>query len=136
MSPHGLAMERERPFIAAYIMTNRPYGILYVGVTSNLYQRVQQHRDGAFPGFTKTHGLKRLVWFEPFEAITDAIRREKLIKHYVRDWKINLIERDNRHWEDLSPPWFAPPVWRHDPSSDERGTTIGPRDKPEGDERS
>ncbi len=108
-------MSNERPFIAAYMMANRPQGNLYVGVTRNLAQRVQQHRDGTFPGFTREHGLKRLVWYEPFEAITDAIHREKALKRYLRDWKINLIERENPHWEDLAESWFAPPVWRHDP---------------------
>lgn len=109
-------MGRERVFIATYIMTNAPYGTLYVGVTSNLYLRVQQHRDGTFEGFSKTYGLTRLVWFEPFEAMTAAIQREKSIKRYLRDWKINLIERDNRHWSDLSLDWDQPPVWRHGPT--------------------
>ena len=58
---------------------------------------------GAIPGFTRDYGCKRLVWYEPHERMTAAIRREKLIKHYVRDWKINLIERDNPHWDDLYP---------------------------------
>ncbi|MNJ40830.1 GIY-YIG nuclease superfamily protein [compost metagenome] len=107
-------MSNERPFIAAYMMANRPQGALYIGVTSNLIQRVQQHRDGTFPDFTRKHGLKRLVWYEAFEAITDAIRREKALKRYLRDWKLNLIERDNPHWEDLAAAWFASPVWRHD----------------------
>jgi putative endonuclease len=93
----------DRALIAVYIMTNRPYGTLYVGVTSNMYRRYWEHCEGLIPGFTKTHGLKLLVWFEPFELITDAIQREKSIKRYLRDWKINLIERDNPHWEDLGP---------------------------------
>ncbi len=108
-------MPRERPFIAAYIMTNRPYGTLYTGVTSNLYQRVHQHRNGTFDGFTAQHGLKRLVWFEAFEFVASAIRREKQVKRYLRDWKINLIERDNPHWDDLSPAWTVEPIWRHGP---------------------
>jgi putative endonuclease len=93
----------EREFIAAYIMTNQPHGTLYVGVTSDLPSRVLQHRDGAIEGFTKTHGLKRLVWFEPFELMTAAIQREKSLKRYLREWKINLIERENPRWEDLGP---------------------------------
>ncbi|MNU40715.1 GIY-YIG nuclease superfamily protein [compost metagenome] len=108
-------MSNERPFIAAYMMTNRPFGTLYVGVSSNLLQRVQQHRNGTFPGFTKAHALKHLVWYETFEAITDAIRREKTLKRYLRDWKINLIERENPHWADLAEAWFEPPAWRLDP---------------------
>ncbi|WP_235562867.1 GIY-YIG nuclease family protein [Brevundimonas sp. Root1423] len=111
-------MGRERPLIAVYIMTNGPYGTLYVGVTSDLYQRVHQHRAGTFPGFTREHGLKRLVWFETFEFMTSAIKREKAIKRYLRDWKINLIERDNPHWTDLSLDWNRPAVWKHGPTDE------------------
>lgn len=96
-------MRQERLLIAAYIMTNAERGTLYVGVTSNLYSRVLQHRSGEIEGFTKDHALKRLVWFEPFERITDAIQREKSLKRYRREWKINLVERDNPHWDDLAP---------------------------------
>jgi putative endonuclease len=98
-------MARERPLIAVYIVTNKVYGTLYVGVTSNLYERVSQHRAGTFPGFTRTHGLDRLVWFETHEDMTSAIQREKALKRYLRDWKINLIERDNPGWLDLSLDW-------------------------------
>ena len=110
-------MPRERPFIAVYIMTNGVRGTLYIGVTSDLYQRVGPHNTGRFAGFTKVHDLKRLVWFEPHALMTTAIRREKLLKHYVRDWKINLIERDNPHWDDLSLAWNAAPVWKHGPAN-------------------
>ncbi|MBK5955036.1 endonuclease [Rhodospirillum rubrum] len=106
-------MANERPFIAVYIVTNAPYGTLYVGVTSDLYRRVRQHRDGAFEGFTKQHALSKLVWFEPFEFMDAAIKREKAIKRYLRDWKINLIERDNPHWADLSLAGDRPAVWKH-----------------------
>jgi putative endonuclease len=88
-------------FIAVYMMTNRKHGTLYPGVTSQLIQRVGQHREGGIPGFTKTHGLKRLVWFEAHEDMVFAIHREKLLKKYRRGWKTNLIERDNPHWDDL-----------------------------------
>jgi putative endonuclease len=97
-------MER-RPFIAVYMMANQPYGTLYIGVTSDLETRVNQHQAGDFGGFTKRYGLHRLVWFEPHESIVVAIRREKSLKKYKRDWKINLIERENPHWEDLSRVW-------------------------------
>ena len=95
-------------FIAVYIMTNRKHGTLYVGVTSELSARVSQHRDGVIPGFTKEHGLKRLVWYEEHETIVQAIHREKRLKKYKRDWKINLIERDNPNWDDLYPGLFGP----------------------------
>ena len=105
----------ERGLVAVYIMTNGIRGTLYVGVTSDLYRRVSEHQVGAIPGFTKDHHLKRLVWFEPHEQVVSAIRREKALKRYLRDWKINLIERDNPNWDDLSLVWNAPPVWRHGP---------------------
>jgi len=94
---------RERQFIAVYIMASRRGGAIYVGVTSTLVFRVRQHRDGALPGFTRRYGCRRLVWFEKHASIAAAIRREKLIKHYVRAWKTNLIERDNPDWDDLYP---------------------------------
>ena len=97
----------DRALIAVYMMTNQPYGTLYVGVTSNLFRRYYEHREGLVPGFTKTHGVTRLVWFERFELMTDAIQREKSLKRYLRDWKINLIERDNPHWQDLGPSLLA-----------------------------
>jgi putative endonuclease len=103
-----------RTFIAVYMMSNAPQGTLYVGVTSDLFSRVAQHRAGDFEGFTRDHGLKRLVWFEPFELITEAIKREKALKRYRRDWKINLIERHNPRWVDLSAEWRGS-VWLHDP---------------------
>ena len=90
-------------FIAVYMMASRRHGTLYIGVTSDLISRVVQHRDGALEGFTKRYGVKRLVWFEPHDFMTEAIRREKALKKYKRDWKINLIERENPGWNDLFP---------------------------------
>ena len=92
-----------RPFIAVYMMTNSRHGTLYIGVTADLVTRVVQHMDGKVPGFTATYGLKRLVWFEPHDMIVDAIAREKSLKKYRREWKINLVERDNPQWNDLLP---------------------------------
>ena len=89
-----------------YIMTNHPNGTLYIGVTSDLLTRVLQHRSGAIPGFTQRYGLKRLVWFEQWESISEAIHREKALKKYKRDWKINLIERENPEREDFYPSFF------------------------------
>ncbi len=88
-------------FIAVYIMSNKKHGTLYIGVTSNLMQRAWQHREGVIDGFTRKYGLKRLVWYEQHENMIAAIRREKTLKKYQRDWKITLIERDNPHWIDL-----------------------------------
>ncbi len=84
-------------------MTDGPRGTLYIGVTNKLSRRIYEHREGLYPGFTRRYGLKRLVWFQPFERMTNAIQREKTLKHWPRDWKVNLIERENPLWEDLYP---------------------------------
>lgn len=88
-------------FIATYLLTNKVRGTLYTGVTSLLLKRMYQHREKVFEGFTKTYGLARLVWYEQHDTITAAIRHEKTIKGWPRQWRINLIERDNPHWDDL-----------------------------------
>jgi putative endonuclease len=86
-----------------YIMANRIYGTLYVGVTNDLRRRVFEHREGLVDGFTKKYGLKLLVHYESFDRIVDAIHREKRLKHWNRAWKIALIEEQNPNWEDLNP---------------------------------
>ena len=86
-----------------YIITNKRYGTLYVGVTSDLAKRVAQHRLSVFDGFSKKHELKRLVWYEPHDSIVSAIEREKRIKRWHRDWKVNLIQAANPDWNDLEP---------------------------------
>jgi putative endonuclease len=93
----------ERPFIAVYMMSNCWHGTIYTGVSSNLPERARQHREGLIKGFTRKYGLKRLVWFEPHSDMPSAIQREKSLKKYKREWKINLIERDNPYWIDLYP---------------------------------
>jgi putative endonuclease len=84
-----------------YIMTNRPNGTLYVGVTSNLARRIWEHREGVADGITRRYGLKRLVWAERHDTIETAIQREKTIKHWPRAWKVRLILEANPLWEDL-----------------------------------
>lgn len=84
-----------------YIMTNRPNGTLYVGVTSDLARRVWEHREGVIDGFTKRYGLKQLVWCEPHDDIRTAIQREKNLKHWPRAWKARLILDMNPEWRDL-----------------------------------
>ena len=96
-------MSRVRPFIAIYMMSNGIRGTLYIGVTSDLPDRIWKHREGVFEGFTKRYGLKNLVWYEPNEEMIVAIQREKSLKRWPRHWKINLIERDNPDWIDLYP---------------------------------
>jgi putative endonuclease len=84
-----------------YIVTNRPNGMLYVGVITNLTRRAWEHREGVVEGFTKAYGLKRLVYFEEHEAILGAIQREKALKHWLRAWKVRLIVAGNPGWADL-----------------------------------
>ena len=84
-----------------YILASRRHGTLYVGVTNDLVRRVWEHREGIVEGFTKRYGVKRLVYFELFEEPGDAIVREKAIKKWRREWKINIIERENPDWTDL-----------------------------------
>ncbi|NIJ21927.1 putative endonuclease [Sphingomonas naasensis] len=85
-----------------YILASRYNGALYVGVTSNLPGRVLQHRDGTYEGHTKKYGICRLVYYEVWETMTEAIPREKRLKRWRRDWKRNLIERRNPAWNDLA----------------------------------
>jgi len=85
-----------------YILASRRNGTLYTGVTSNLIQRMHEHREGTMPGFAHAYGVKRLVWFEPHATMEQAIIREKRIKKWNRQWKLELIERDNLAWRDLA----------------------------------
>ena len=89
------------PFV--YLLASKPYGTLYVGATFELARRVWQHKTRAVRGFTAEYGVDRLVWFETHENLETALVRERQIKKWKRDWKINLIERENPHWLDLYP---------------------------------
>ncbi|WP_420474564.1 GIY-YIG nuclease family protein [Noviherbaspirillum sp. ST9] len=84
-----------------YMLASERYGTLYLGVTSNLIKRVWEHREGVVDGFTKEHGVKHLVWYEMHADAIAAITREKQIKKWNREWKINLIQRENPQWRDL-----------------------------------
>jgi putative endonuclease len=86
---------------ATYIMANRYRGTLYVGVTSDLWTRIANHKNGSMPGFTSTYDVKTLVWYEHHHAMEPAIKREKQIKAWKRDWKIRMIEEMNPNWLDL-----------------------------------
>ena len=92
----------ERRFFV-YILASKKHGTLYIGVTNDLIRRVFEHQQKAVDGFTKRHDVTRLVYFEVFEDIEQAIRREKRLKKWPRAWKISLIEKDNSHWIDLYP---------------------------------
>lgn len=84
-----------------YIVTNKPQGNLYIGMTNDLIRRGYEHRNGLFEGFTKKYNLKSLVYFEEFNRIEDSIYREKRLKKWNRQWKIELIEKFNPDWIDL-----------------------------------
>ena len=88
-------------YFYVYMMSNKPYGTLYVGITNDLVRRVWEHKNGVVEGFTRDHGLKKLVWYEVHEDPMIAISREKLIKKWHRDWKVNRIQEMNPGWEDL-----------------------------------
>src|SRR5271155_2247533 len=84
-----------------YILASKRNGTLYIGVTSDLAKRVYEHRESPMPSFTKKYGVKTLVYYEIFEDVRDAISREKRLKKYKREWKINLIQQNNVEWRDL-----------------------------------
>ena len=86
-----------------YLLASKKNGTLYVGVTSDLPRRLHEHQNGLVEGFTKRYGIKLLVWYEEHDTITAAIAREKSIKKYTRQWKINLIEQSNPDWKPLHP---------------------------------
>ncbi|HEX3538417.1 MAG TPA: GIY-YIG nuclease family protein [Stellaceae bacterium] len=86
-----------------YLLASRKYGTLYLGVTNHLNRRVYEHKEKLVPGFTSKYGVDRLVWFECHQHPSAAIAREKQLKKWRRDWKIRLIEQDNRDWLDLAP---------------------------------
>src|SRR5689334_443082 len=88
-----------------YILANKRQGTLYIGVTSNLHARLEQHRRGQGSAFVKKYGLYRLVYYETYPLYTDAIRRETNLKRWKRQWKIDLIEKQNPRWLDLIENW-------------------------------
>jgi putative endonuclease len=84
-----------------YIMASKPFGTLYVGMTSELVARAYQHREGIVDGFTKQHDVKMLVYYKEHATALAAIQREKNIKHWPRAWKVDLIRKMNPEWRDL-----------------------------------
>ena len=85
-----------------YILASGKHGTLYTGCTTDLPKRIYEHREGLVPGFTRRYGVKRLVYFEEYDDVSDAIVRERRIKEWRRAWKIRLIEERNPDWEDLA----------------------------------
>lgn len=114
-----------RVFIATYMLPSRPFGVLYIGMTGNLYERGRQHREGLVEAFSKQHRCGLLVLYEGFERITSAIRREKTLKRWNRAWKMQLIERRNPNCADLYPSlcgWAPDP--RVEPEDDGEGSVT------------
>ena len=87
---------------AVYILASKPNGTLYIGVTSDLARRIEAHRSGVVPGFTGKYNVKMLVYFELHDDMLEAIQREKRLKKWNRQWKVNLIEETNPEWSDLA----------------------------------
>ena len=84
-----------------YIMASKKNGTLYIGVTVDLKKRGYQHKNKLVQGFTNKYNVNKLVYYEIFGNIKDAIKREKILKKWNRQWKIELIEKQNPEWEDL-----------------------------------
>ena len=89
-----------------YFITNKKDGVLYVGVTNDLERRMVEHKNKLVNGFSSKYNLDKLVYFEQYSNINQAIKREKQLKKWKREWKINLIIEDNDDWDDLSKEWF------------------------------
>jgi putative endonuclease len=94
---------REAGRYYVYILASQMHGTLYIGITNDLTRRAYEHREHLIPGFTKNYGVDRLVYYEVFDDRITAIAREKRLKKYKREWKINLIEQMNPQWIDLYP---------------------------------
>ena len=89
-----------------YILASKIRGTLYIGITNDLQRRVYEHKNGVVKGFTQKYGVHKLMYFETFKNIDEAIKRENNLKKWKRDWKIKLIEEKNKNWLDLSTDWF------------------------------
>lgn len=89
-----------------YIMTNKLNTTIYIGVTNDIYNRVYQHKKKLVEGFTSRYNINKLVYYEEYDYIEDAIYREKQLKNWRRQWKINLINEFNPEWKDLSDDWY------------------------------
>ena len=89
----------EKGFV--YIVTNKRYGTLYTGFTMNLVKRIYEHKNELADGFTKKNNCKNLVWYETHDDFENGLKRERLIKKWHRDWKVEMIERGNPNWHDL-----------------------------------
>jgi putative endonuclease len=90
-----------KKYYYVYILASKPWGTIYIGMTDDLIRRVLEHKQGLVKGFTKTYGVKTLVYYEQTELVLSAIAREKQLKRWKRDWKIRLIQSMNPEWKEL-----------------------------------
>ena len=95
-------MQRQQRIYSVYILASQKNGTLYIGVTGDLPTRIVQHREKQMKGFSSQYNITRLVWWQDFEDVQLAIQREKTMKKWPRQWKINAIEKQNQEWKDLS----------------------------------
>ena len=127
-----------------YIMASRPRGTLYIGVTSDIAGRHDDHYNRHHPdSFTARHNVRRLVWMEHHDTMADAIQRERNLKHWLRAWKLDLVEADNPHWHPLDPltgepvpeeEWSGPYAsFAVDTQAGPEAEKVDPRVKPEDD---
>jgi putative endonuclease len=98
-------MKHERTYYV-YIMTNQRNTVFYIGVTSDLAGRVYQHKNKLLKGFTSRYNIDKLVYYEEYNDVYEAIQREKQLKNWQRQWKIDLIKKNNPKLKDLSTDWF------------------------------
>ena len=89
-----------------YILANKKDGVLYIGLTNELERRLYEHKTKRLKGFTSKYNIDKLMYFEEFETYEEAFTRERRLKKWNRDWKIELIEKENSGWDDLSAEWF------------------------------
>ncbi|REH52269.1 putative endonuclease [Tenacibaculum gallaicum] len=89
-----------------YIITNKKDGVLYIGVTNNLERRIFEHKNKLVKGFSSKYNLDKLIYFEEYQFIKEAIKREKNMKKWKRAWKINLVIKENPNWDDLAKNWY------------------------------
>ena len=97
----GSILKEKMKYYFVYIMASKKNGVLYIGMTNDLIKRVSEHKAGEFGGFTKSYNVHNLVYYETFGDINQAIAREKKLKKWNRQWKIDLIEKVNPNWKDL-----------------------------------
>ena len=89
-----------------YIITNKKGGVLYIGVSNDLERRIFEHKNKLVEGFSSKYNLDKLVYFEVYQYVSDAIKREKNMKKWKREWKVKLIIDENSDWNDLAEDWF------------------------------